>query len=85
MKTTVVVALLIAIVAPLAADELKAWSGWLQVKLRRSAVAMLPVERRDRYDEEWASGIEEVPGEIFKIIYSMGLSRAAAYSGEVGR
>jgi len=77
MKTTVVVTLLIAIVARLMADEVKAWSGWLHKKIRGRAVARLPVECRERYDEEWESGLEEIPGEIFKVIYSVGLLRAA--------
>lgn len=77
VKTTVLVTLLIAIVAPLMADEVKAWSGWLQKQMRCRAVAKLPVGCRERYDEEWESGLEEIPGEIFKVIYSMGLLRAA--------
>jgi lipopolysaccharide/colanic/teichoic acid biosynthesis glycosyltransferase len=77
MKTTLVIALFVAIVARLMADEVKAWSGWAHKKIRRRAVAKLPVECRDRYDEEWESGLEEIPGELFKIIYSIGLLRAA--------
>ena len=77
MKATLVLALFIAIVGRLMADEIKAWSGWLHESLRRKAVAKLPTEYRDRYDEEWAGGIEEAPGEIFKLIYSLGLLRAA--------
>ncbi|MGB8477865.1 MAG: sugar transferase [Acidobacteriaceae bacterium] len=77
MKMTALATIFIAIVARLMADEVKAWSGWLHKKMRRRAVAKLPAQCRERYDEEWESGLEETPGEIFKVIYSMGLFRAA--------
>jgi lipopolysaccharide/colanic/teichoic acid biosynthesis glycosyltransferase len=76
--TLLVASLLIAIVGPLLAAEIKAWSCWLRQKLRRMAVAKLPKKCRDRYDEEWESGIEEIPGQLFKLIYAIGLLRAAA-------
>jgi exopolysaccharide production protein ExoY len=78
MIATVLVTLFIGIVVRLLADEVKAWSGWSHQMLRRRAVAMLPVQCRERYDEEWESGLEEIPGEILKVIYSLGLLRAAA-------
>lgn len=77
MKTTLLLAVFIAIVGRFMADEVKAWSSWLHKELRRRAVAKLPAKCRDRYDEEWESGIEEVPGEIFKILYSIDLLSAA--------
>lgn len=77
MKMAILFALFVAIVGQFMADEVKAWFGWLHVKLRRSAVAKLPNECRDRYDEEWEGAIEEIPGEIFKTVYSLGLLRAA--------
>jgi lipopolysaccharide/colanic/teichoic acid biosynthesis glycosyltransferase len=78
MTTTLLLALFIAIVGRFMADEVKMWFGWLHKKIRRRAVAKLPPERRERYDEEWESGLEEIPGEIFRLIYSIGLLRAAA-------
>jgi lipopolysaccharide/colanic/teichoic acid biosynthesis glycosyltransferase len=77
MKTTLLLAVFVAIISQFMADEAKAWSGWLHKKIRRRAVAKLPAECRDRYDEEWESGVEEVPGDIFKIFYSIGLLWAA--------
>ena len=77
MKTTVLLTLLLAIVGRFMADEVKAWTGWLHKKLRLMAVAKLPLKCRERYDEEWESGLEEIPGEIFKLIYSVGLIGAA--------
>ncbi|MFP5275610.1 MAG: sugar transferase [Acidobacteriota bacterium] len=67
----------IAIAGQFMSDEIKSWSIWLHAKLRRIAVGKLPTEFRDRYDEEWESGLVEVPGEIFKLLYSTGLIWAA--------
>jgi lipopolysaccharide/colanic/teichoic acid biosynthesis glycosyltransferase len=78
MKSTMLVTVLVAIVGRFMADEVKAWVAWLHDKLRRAAVSMLPKKYRERYDEEWESGLEECPGEIFKLIYSIGLLVAAA-------
>jgi len=77
MTTTVLIALFIAIVGRFMGDEVKAWVGWLHRKLRRAAVAKLPAECRERYDEERESGLDETPGELFKLIYSIGLLMAA--------
>lgn len=77
MTTTVIVALIVAVAGRFMADELKAWFGWLHKMLRRRALNGLPAECRERYDEEWESGLEEIPGEIFKLLYSIGLLRAA--------
>jgi hypothetical protein len=76
MTTTLLLALFVAIVGRFMADEVKAWTGWLHRKLRRMAVAKLPEECRERYNEEWESGLDDIPGEIFKLIYSLGLLKA---------
>jgi hypothetical protein len=70
-------ALFLAVVGPFMADEVKTWSVWLHKKMRHMAVAKLPPESRERYEEEWESGLDEIPGEIFKLVYSIGLLRAA--------
>jgi lipopolysaccharide/colanic/teichoic acid biosynthesis glycosyltransferase len=77
MTTTVLVAVLIAIVARFMADEVKAWSSWLHKKMLRIAVAKLPKQYQERYEEEWERELEECPGEIFKLVYSVGLLSAA--------
>jgi lipopolysaccharide/colanic/teichoic acid biosynthesis glycosyltransferase len=75
--TAMLLALFLAIVGPCIADEVKAWSSWLPQKLRRMAVAKLPEKLRDRYNEEWERGIEEIPGQLFKLLYSFDLLRAS--------
>jgi lipopolysaccharide/colanic/teichoic acid biosynthesis glycosyltransferase len=78
MKTTALLALSIAVAGRFMSDEIKSWCRWLHGKLRRIAVARLPVRCRERYDEEWESGLDEIPGEILKLVYSIGLIWAAA-------
>ena len=77
MTTTMLLALLVAIIGRFMSDEVKAWFGWLHRCIRGIAVARLPESKRLRYSEEWESGLEEIPGEIFKLFYSLGLLRAA--------
>ena len=75
--TAVILALLVAIVGGFMTNEVRAWSRWLHHAVRRRAVASLPEKCRARYEEEWENGIEGVPGEILKLIYSVNLLRAA--------
>ena len=77
MTATLFLALFTAILGRFLADEVKAWFAWLHKVIRRKAVARLPAEYRDRYDEEWESGLEEIPGELFRFIYSVNLFRAS--------
>jgi lipopolysaccharide/colanic/teichoic acid biosynthesis glycosyltransferase len=41
-------------------------------------VAKLPTELKERYNEEWENALQEIPGDIAKLIYSVGLLRAAS-------
>src|SRR5215469_9793045 len=55
------------------ADEFKAWRPRLTRELVALAVRRLPGEQRERYSEEWLSHVEEVPGEVGKVLASIGL------------
>ncbi|WP_162601842.1 sugar transferase [Occallatibacter savannae] len=70
--------LFLAVLGRFLSDEIKAWSGWLSKKIRGIAVTRLPENLRERYQEEWEGGIEEIPGEIFRLLYSVGLLKAAS-------
>jgi hypothetical protein len=54
------------------ADELKAWTPWLVRRIIQFDVALLPQSQRERFSEEWMSHINEVPGEIGKLITALG-------------
>ncbi len=77
MKTTLIVSILMVVASQFVSDEVKAWFSWLHGKIRRVAVDMLPAECKERYSEEWEGDLAEIPGELFKLIYSLNLLRAA--------
>jgi hypothetical protein len=53
-------------------DEFKAWTPWLIRKLISTATSRLPVHLRDRFLEEWQSHVNEVPGQIGKLVVAFG-------------
>jgi lipopolysaccharide/colanic/teichoic acid biosynthesis glycosyltransferase len=59
------------------ADEFKAWSPWIVERLVRRAVARLPDEFKDRYDEEWRGHLNAIPGELGRLVTAFGLVIAA--------
>jgi hypothetical protein len=77
--------ILIAAFSRQLADEFKAWTPWLVRKLIAHAVRRLPVDRRERYGEEWSSHVEEIPGEIGKILVTLSLFWAAIRIGHMFR
>lgn len=58
-------------------EEFKAWTPWLIKRLVMRAIARLPEDQRERFGEEWRSHINEIPGEIGKIVVALGLLSAA--------
>ena len=61
----------------LVADELRAWLPWLQERAIQAAVRKLPTDQQDRYNEEWRSHLNDIPGEIAKTWVAIGFIRAA--------
>jgi len=45
-------------------EELKAWVPWITHFLIRMAVRRLPHEQRERFTEEWAAHVNDMPGKI---------------------
>lgn len=66
-----------AVMIRLFGDELKAWMPWFTKRLLCIAIERLPEGQRERFAEEWASHINEVPGEIGKVINAVGCVSAA--------
>jgi hypothetical protein len=58
-------------------DEFKAWVPWIIKLLLQRAIARLPQGQRERYAEEWRSHLDQIPGEIGKLIVAIGLLSAA--------
>jgi hypothetical protein len=58
-------------------DEFKAWTPWVIKHLVNHAVRRLAEEQRSRFAEEWLAHINELPGEIGKVIAALGFIFAA--------
>jgi lipopolysaccharide/colanic/teichoic acid biosynthesis glycosyltransferase len=72
-----VVAILAALCSGFLKEELKAWSGWVVERLIKLSVAHLPESQRARFEEEWRSHIDELPGEIGRFFAAAGFILAA--------
>jgi hypothetical protein len=53
-------------------DEFKAWTPWIVERLIQRAVRRLPIEMRERLDEEWRAHIDEIPGQIGQLLVAFG-------------
>ena len=71
-----VVSIVTAASSKILADEFKAWRPRITDGLVGFAVRRLPEQQRQRYHEEWLSFIHETPGDIGKLIASIGLLKA---------
>jgi lipopolysaccharide/colanic/teichoic acid biosynthesis glycosyltransferase len=58
-------------------DEFKAWTPWLIDYLIQRAVRQLPENQRTLREEEWRSHINQIPGEVGKLIEALDFSRAS--------
>jgi len=63
--------------ARLLGDEIKSWLPWIVERLLRHAVASLPKDQRERFQEEWQSHLDEIPGDIGKLVVAVGFPFAA--------
>jgi hypothetical protein len=64
-------------VSRLLTDEFKAWIPWIVQRVIRRAIARLTPPLRERFEEEWQSHINELPGEIGKLKTALGCLTAA--------
>jgi hypothetical protein len=74
-----VVGFVAAIVRPLLTDECKAWLPRIIDRLINRAVSLLPEEKRERYDEEWHSHINDLPGDLSRVLEALRFSIAARH------
>jgi lipopolysaccharide/colanic/teichoic acid biosynthesis glycosyltransferase len=69
--------LLMSVLGRQVSEELKAWTPLICKKLVQIATDRLQPEDRDRYQEEWNSYLNEVPGDASKILVAIGFLFAA--------
>jgi hypothetical protein len=72
-----VLSLLTAVLTKIAAEEVEAWSPFIIRRLIKLAVSWLPENKRERFDEEWRSHVNEVPGRVGKVLSAAGFLLAA--------
>jgi len=53
-------------------DEFKAWTPWIIRRVVDRAVSMLPKNQQERFAEEWRSHVNEIPGDVGKLIAALG-------------
>jgi hypothetical protein len=63
--------------AKLFADEIKVFLPSIAERITKVAVRRLPERQRERYDEEWRSHVNEVPGAFAKVWVACGFLTAA--------
>ncbi len=63
---------LLGVLVSTVTDECKAWLLWIADRMIQRAVSKLPEHLQARYSEEWRSHLEEMPGEISKLISVLG-------------
>jgi hypothetical protein len=72
----------VAFFSRLLTDELKAWTPWIVDRLIRRAVRQSPENLRERLAEEWASHVNEIPGDIGKLLWAFDYLRASWKMGD---
>jgi lipopolysaccharide/colanic/teichoic acid biosynthesis glycosyltransferase len=64
--------ILVAALSKQLCDEFKAWTPWAMDQIVKLAIRGLPKNQRERFDEEWRSHINDVPGEVGKFWVAFG-------------
>jgi Bacterial sugar transferase len=75
--TSLLEEILRALLSRLLTEEIKEWTPWVVERTISSAVSMLPDRERERYEEEWRSHINELPGQLGKLYAACGFLVAA--------
>lgn len=73
----ILVGVLTALLSSALAAEFRAWSPSIIRILIKFAVGRLPENQRQRFEEEWQSHVNDVPGHLGKILVAVGFSIAA--------
>jgi len=75
--SSIAVAVSGAVLGGLAKSEIEGWlPRWAEI-LRQIAVKQTPDPYRDRFSEEWAAYLNDMPGPISKFLAGLGFVRAA--------
>jgi DNA-directed RNA polymerase subunit RPC12/RpoP len=67
----------LAVVAGLLVAEALDWLPWFTTLVIRMAARRLPEDVRSRYQEEWSSEAEQIPGKLLRLFWALDLIRAS--------
>jgi lipopolysaccharide/colanic/teichoic acid biosynthesis glycosyltransferase len=67
----------VATLSRLFADEAKSWIPYVTGRMIDQAVAKLSVEQRERYAEEWRADLDQIPGDLGKLLVAASFRFAA--------
>jgi hypothetical protein len=59
------------------ADQFKAWAPTIVSSILAVAVSALPPAQRDRAAEEWTSHVNDLPGDLSRVVFACGCILAA--------
>ncbi|SRR5579883_285001 len=65
-------AFILACFQKIVADDFKAWRPRLVEQIIAAAVRHLPANKQSRYSEEWTGHVDEMPGDIAKLVAALG-------------
>jgi hypothetical protein len=83
---TIIIFVVTAIFVPMVLTEFTDWLPWIATFLVHRATAQLPIERRARYQEEWAAEYSALPGgKLTKLAFGLRLYAHARTTGAVLR
>ena len=68
---------LTAVLNLLSGGNLKQWIPWFTQRLLRLATRRLPETQQDRFAEEWTSHMNDVPGDVRRVLFAWGCVSAA--------
>ncbi|WP_315836790.1 sugar transferase [Bradyrhizobium prioriisuperbiae] len=72
-----VLGILGATLSKLLSDEFKAWAPSITSGVIKIAVRQLPADKRERFTEEWSSHVNDIPGDISKLVVALGFVLAS--------
>ena len=77
MKVDLLIALVMATLSKILADEVKEWMAWLPKQLIRWAAKRYPVDLQERLEEEWLAHANDLPGNLTKLGHGLGCCGAS--------
>jgi hypothetical protein len=76
--SAIFISIIATLIAAVVGSETKAWAPRLIHSLTKAAVAIMPIQLRERFFEEWSAHIDEMPGVVGRLLAAVGFVFAAS-------